>query len=225
MAKRVAVLLAGTGVYDGSEIHEAVLTLMALDNVGAEYTCCAPNVEQADVINHITGEKMSEKRNVLVEAARIARGKIKDLAVVKADDFDAIVVPGGFGAAKNLSDYASRGASGKVHPEVDRVLREFAGARKPIGAMCIAPVVIAIAFRGAKDVRATLTIGSDAATSRHIEELGAEHVSCPVKECVVDRNNRIVTTPAYMLGKGPADVAVGIEKLVKALLELCCEEK
>ena len=221
MAKRVAVLLSGCGVYDGSEIHEAVLTLLALDNAGAEYTCCAPNVEQVDVVNHITGEKMTEKRNVLVEAARIARGKIKNLAVIKASDFDALVLPGGFGAAKNLSNYASKGEHAKVQPEVERVIKEFSAARKPIAAICIAPVVVANAFQSSKEVLASLTIGTDEGTAAHIRGFGAEHVSCPVKEFVVDKNHKIVSTPAYMLGKGPAEVAVGIEKTIKALLEMC----
>jgi enhancing lycopene biosynthesis protein 2 len=223
MAKRVAVLLSGCGVFDGTEIQEAVLTLVALDNAGAEYTCCAPNMDQAEVINHITGEKMAEKRNVLVESARIARGKIKDLVVIKADDFDAILMPGGYGAAKNLSSYATEGVNAAVQPEVARVIQEFVSAKKPVGAICISPVVVANTFRNSKDVRASMTIGTDEATRKHIEEFGSEHVSCPVKEFVVDRKNRIVSTPAYMLAKGPAEVAVGIEKLVKAVLELCEE--
>lgn len=221
MSKRVAVLLSGCGVFDGSEIHEAVLTLLALDNAGVEYVCCAPNVEQTEVVNHVTGEKMPERRNVMVESARIARGKIKDLAVIKAADFDAVILPGGYGAAKNLSTYAMTGTGASLNPEVERVLKEFAGAHKPIGAICIAPVVVAAAFRNSAEVKATLTIGTDEATGKHIQELGAEHVCCPVKEFVVDRKNRIVSTPAYMLGQGPAEVAVGIEKLVKSVLELC----
>jgi enhancing lycopene biosynthesis protein 2 len=221
MARRVAVVLSGCGVFDGSEIHEAVLTLLALDQAGAQYQCCAPNADQMHVVDHLAGKPTDEKRNILTESARIARGSIKNLAQIRADDFDALVIPGGFGAAKNLCNYAVAGQGAVPNPEVGRVIREFAAQRKPIGAICIAPALMAAAFRDDKDARPTLTIGTDAATAADIEAMGATHAPCSVKDFVVDQKNRIVTTPAYMLGKGPAEVFIGIEKLVKALLDMC----
>jgi enhancing lycopene biosynthesis protein 2 len=220
MAKKVAVLLSGCGVFDGSEIHEAVLTLLALDQAGAEAVCCAPNMEQMHVINHLTHQPVGEKRNVLVESARIARGKIKDLAEIRAADHDALFMPGGYGAAKNLSTFAVDGPGAKVHPEVVRVLREFAAARKPIGAVCIAPATLAAVFQGT-DIKPAVTIGTDEATASAIRAMGAEHVSCGVKDLHVDKANRIVTSPAYMLGRGIGEVFVGIEKCVRAVLDLC----
>jgi len=224
MAKRVAVLLSGCGVFDGSEIHEAVLTLLALDSHGAEVVCCAPNIEQRDVINHATGEVMPEKRNVLVEAARIARGKIEDLSKITPAVVDALIMPGGFGAAKNLCSYAVDGVRAKVHPEVARVIYDFVKERKPIGAICIAPVIIAAAFRDTKEIIPTLTIGNDPKTILDISTMGADHIECSARDIIVDRKNKIVTTPAYMLAKGPAELYVGIEKLVKEVLELCATE-
>ncbi len=221
MAKRVAVLLSGCGVFDGSEIHEAVITLLALDNQGAEIICCAPNIEQRDVVNHATGQPMNEKRNVLVEAARIARGKIEDLSKITPSTADALILPGGFGAAKNLCSYAVDGVNLTVHPEVRRVIQEFVRAGKPIGAICIAPVVVAASLSDLADVTPTLTIGNDPKTAQDLRSLGAEHVECSARDIVVDRRNKIVTTPAYMLAKGPAELFIGIEKLVKEILDLC----
>lgn len=222
MGKRVAVMLSGCGVRDGSEIHEAVLTLLALDSAGADAVCCAPNVEQAEVVNHLSGAPSGEKRNVLVESARIARGRITDLSRIRAADHDALILPGGMGAAGNLCSYARDGAAATINPEVERVLREFAAAGKPIGAMCIAPVTVARAFKGAAKPP-TLTIGTDENTARDVCAFGATHVPCSAAECVVDKANRIVSTPAYMLCRGPAELAAGIDKLVRAVLELCGE--
>jgi enhancing lycopene biosynthesis protein 2 len=221
MTKRVAVLLSGCGVLDGSEIHEAVLTLLALDSHGAEAVCCAPNIEQRDVINHVTSSPMDEKRNVLIEAARIARGKIEDLSKITPAVVDALIIPGGFGAAKNLCSYAVDGIRAKVQPEVLRVIHEFVEAGRPIGAICIAPVVIAAAFRDTATIIPTLTIGNDQKTILDLSTMGADHVECSVRDIIVDHKNKIVTTPAYMLGKGPSEVFIGIEKLVKEILELC----
>ena len=215
MAK-VGVLLSGCGVFDGTEIHEAVLTLLALDRAGAEIVCMAPNVEQAHVINHLTQEVTAEKRNVLVESARIARGEIKDLKDVQAGDLDALIRPGGFGAAKNLSDFAFKGPEATVHPEVKRLLNDLAAAGKPIGAICIAPVVLALAL--GKLCRPELTIGNDPGTAQAIEAAGAKHVARAVDEIHIDAANNLVSTPAYMLGPGIADIAPGIEKLVAAVL-------
>lgn len=220
MSKRVAVLLSGCGVYDGSEIHEAAFTLLALDQAGVRYECCAPDKAQADVVNHLTGEGVAESRNVLEEAARIARGKIVSASDVRAADYDGVMLPGGFGAAKNLCDYAASGAAATPDPEVRRLLREFHSAGKPIAAVCIAPVVLACALCD-DDRRVELTIGNDAGTAKDLESLGANHQECPVTEFVVDRENKIVTSPAYMYGDArPSEVFEGVKKTVDALLAL-----
>lgn len=221
MAKKVGVLLSGCGVKDGAEIHESVLTLLALDRSGAEAVCMAPNKDQLDVVNHLTDQPMEgEKRNVLVEAARIARGKIKDLKEVSAKEIDAVIIPGGYGAAKNLSNYGVKGVECEVDPEVGRLLREMVHAKKPIGAICISPVVVAKAMQVEGGVHPTLTIGNDPNVGGDLEKMGSQHRDCPVSEFVVDKENRIVTTPAYMLGPGIKDVAEGIEKLVHEVLAL-----
>jgi enhancing lycopene biosynthesis protein 2 len=218
MAKKIGVILSGCGVYDGSEIHEAVLTLLAIDRAGAEAVCMAPNTRQFHVINHLTGEEStSEARNVLTESARIARGKVRDIAGVKATELDALVLPGGFGAAKNLSDYASRGAHCTVNPEVVRLTQEIHAAGKPIGFICIAPVIAAKLFGGEQP---KITIGTDQSTAKDIEKMGGQHVMCTAADFVVDRERKLVTTPAYMLAKSIKEAADGIEKLVRVLLEL-----
>lgn len=211
---RVGVVLSGSGVYDGSEIHEATLTLFFLDRAGAEIVCIAPDTMQAEVINHLSGKPAAEKRNVLVESARIARGSIKDIKQVKAHDLDAVIFPGGLGAAKNLSDYAVKGASCTVNPEVVRLVKEMHEAGKPMGFICIAPVI------AARVLRATVTIGSDQNTALAIEKMGGRHVISRVSEIAVDEKNKVVSTPAYMLGPTISKVALGIEKLVARVLEL-----
>jgi len=216
MAK-VGVLLSGCGVFDGAEIHEAVLTLLALDRAGAEIVCMAPNVDQAHVINHLTQEVTAETRNVLVESARIARGEIKDLKDVQAGDLDALIMPGGFGAAKNLSDFAFKGPQATVHPEVKRLLTDLAAAGKPIGAICIAPATLTKALA---DRKPEVTIGTDAGTASAIEAMGGRHKSCTVDMIHLDAGNKLVSTPAYMLGAGIKEVAKGIEKLVARVVEL-----
>lgn len=216
MAK-IGVLLSGCGVYDGAEIHEAVVTLLALDRAGAEILCLAPDMEQREVINHLTGQPMAEKRNVLVESARIARGNIRDVRDVQATDIDGLILPGGFGAAKNLSDFATKGNRATVQPEVKRLLTEMAKAGKPIGAICIAPATLTAALIGSSP---EVTIGDDPSTAAAIEAMGGKHHTTAVEEIWVDRKNRLVTTPAYMLGPGIKEVAAGIEKLVEKVLEL-----
>ncbi len=218
MAKKIGVVLSGCGVYDGAEIHESVITLLALDRQGAEAVICAPNVAQMHVVNHLTGEvEEGETRNVLVESARIARGKITDLAEVRADQLDGLILPGGFGAAKNLCDFAVKGAECTVHPEVARIVREVHRAGKPVAAVCIAPAVLA---RVLGDQGPALTIGSDAETAAALESLGAHHVACPVRERVIDSDRKLITTPAYMLAESISEAAEGIEKTVAALLEM-----
>jgi enhancing lycopene biosynthesis protein 2 len=214
---KVGVLLSGCGVFDGAEIHEAVLTLLALDKAGAEIVCMAPNMDQVHVINHLTQEVMNEKRNVLVESARIARGAIKDLREVRASDIDALIIPGGYGAAKNLSDFAFKGAAATVHPEVQGLLNDMASAGKPIGAICIAPATLTKALA---DRQPEVTIGTDKDTASAIEAMGGQHKACTVDMIHLDSKNKIVSTPAYMLGPSIKDVAQGIEKLVTKVLEL-----
>ncbi len=217
-AKRVGVVLSGCGFLDGAEIHEATLALLFLDRRGAQVTAMAPSADQLHVVDHIVGEPVSsERRNVLVESARIARGKITDLAKVKATDLDALILPGGFGAAKNLCTFAIDGKQMKVNSEVERLVREMAAAKKPLGFICIAPV---IAAKVLGELHPKLTIGNDPDTAAAIEALGGIHVSSPVDHVVVDEKNRIASTPAYMLGPSIGPVAAGIEKLVAAVLEM-----
>ena len=217
--KKIGVILSGCGVYDGSEIHEAVITLLAIDRAGAEAVCMAPDMAQLHVVNHRSGEvEAGASRNVLVESARIARGKIRDLATVSAADLDAVILPGGFGAAKNLSTFALAGADCALHPEVERLLKEIFAARKPIGAICISPAVLARAL--GKVAPITVTIGNDAGTAAAIKATGAQHQDCPVREFVIDREHKIVSTPAYMLAGRISEAADGIEKTVRAVISL-----
>lgn len=214
--KKVGVVLSGSGVYDGSEIHEAVITLLAIAREGAEAVCFAPDKTQTDVINHLTGDPMIESRNVLIEAARIARGSIQPLAQASANDLDALVVPGGFGAAKNLSSFASLGGECAVDAGLKRLALEMHQAGKPLGFICIAPAMLPKIF----DFPLRLTIGTDIDTAEVLEDMGAEHVPCPVDDIVVDEENKVVTTPAYMLAQNIAEAASGIEKLVARVLVL-----
>jgi enhancing lycopene biosynthesis protein 2 len=218
MKKKIGVVLSGCGVYDGSEIHEAVLTLLSIDRNGAEAVFMAPDMELAEV-DHLAGQPTGARRNVLVESARIARGKIRNIAGVKASELDAIVFPGGFGAAKNLCDFAQKGADASIQPDVARLLKEMAVAGKPIGAICIAPALIAAAL--GKEYAPELTIGNDEGTAAAINATGSKHLNCPVREFVIDSKNRIVSTPAYMLAGCISEAADGIEKTVKAVLDLC----
>lgn len=218
MAK-VGVVLSGCGVYDGSEIHEAVITLLALDRAGAEVLIMAPDVELA-VVNHLTGEPVEGSvRNVLEESARIARGNISDIAKITADDIDALFIPGGFGAAKNLCDFAFKGPDCDVNPEVARLIRAVVAAKKPLAAVCIAPALVAKVL-GDDKLAHQLTIGTDEGTAGAVASMGATHVNCPVEEFVIDKENKIITSPAYMLAGSISEAAEGIEKSVAALMEL-----
>ncbi len=220
MSGKIGVILSGCGVFDGAEIHESVLALLALDRAGAHIVCMAPDMEFA-VVDHRTQKTTGEKRNVLVESARIARGDIKDIADVRAEDLDALIMPGGFGAAKNLSDFAVKGPDATVHPEVSRLIREMAASKKPIGAICIAPATLAKALAKATPGKSPeMTIGNDPGTASAIETMGGRHKKCAVDEICVDAGNRIVSTPAYMLGPGIKDVATGIEKLVNQVMSM-----
>ena len=216
--KRIGVLLSGCGVMDGSEIHEATLALYFLDKRDAEIVCMAPNKDQFDVVNHIESGPVQEKRNVMVEAARIARGKIRDVKTVRAEEIDAIVIPGGFGAAKNLCTFAKDGPNCKVDENVARLLRELHQAKKPIAALCIAPAVIAKLF-GA-DLSPEITIGTDPGTASALEKMGAKHKNAKVNEIVVDDRNKIVTTPCYMMAQSIKEVGEGVEKAVAKIMDM-----
>ncbi|ROS04883.1 enhancing lycopene biosynthesis protein 2 [Sinobacterium caligoides] len=214
---KFAVVLSGCGYMDGAEVQEAVLTLLHLDKRGIDYQCFAPNIEQWHVVNHLTGEPAgNERRNVLVESARIVRGDIMDLADAKAAEFDALIVPGGYGVAKNLSDLALSGEECQLNPDFLAFAQAFKAARKPIGLACISPALSVRIF--GMDVECT--IGCDKDTARVIELMGGRHMHCAVNEIHVDVINKLVTTPAYMYDAGIADVSEGLEKMVEAVESL-----
>ncbi len=216
--KTVGVVLSGSGYLDGAEIHEATLTLLALDRAGARIVCMAPDIPQADVVDHRSQQPVADaSRNVLAEASRIARGDIRDLAEVQASELDALLFPGGFGAAKNLCTFANDGPACAVNPDVERLVRDVHAAGKPLGFICIAPAL------GAKilgEHHPKLTIGHDLATARALEQMGAEHVDADVDEVVVDERLKIASTPAYMLGPSIFPVSQGIDKCVAAVLDM-----
>ena len=219
MSKKVAVILSGCGVFDGAEIHESVMTLLRLDQRGAQVQCFAPNIPQMHVLNHLTGEAMPETRNVLVESARIARGQVKDLREANVEDFDALIVPGGFGAAKNLSSFATEGAACTVQADVLALAEAFAEAGKPVGLICISPALAAKIYGPG----VTCTIGNDADTATAMNKMGATHEDCAVTEIIEDKARKLVTTPAYMLAQNISEAASGINKLVDRVLELTHE--
>lgn len=212
---RIGVVLSGCGNQDGAEIHESVLTLWAIHKQGADYQCFAPNIPQHHVLNFITGEQLPEQRNVLVESARIARGDIKDLKDFDPEDFDAVIFPGGLGAAKNLSTFAFDGPHCVVNEDVERVVREMAAERKPIGALCIAPAVIAKILGDVK-----VTVGQDRSAADALKQMGATTQETTHGEIVVDAGKKIVTTPCYMLDARVDQIAEGAENLVKAVIGL-----
>lgn len=218
MAKKVAVVLAGCGFRDGSEIREAVLTLLALDELGAEAQCLSLRKPQTMVVNHATGENETGVRQIFDESARIARGHVHDLTSVEARQFDACIIPGGFGAALNLCDYGLKGANMKAEPTVETFLRDLYLAKKPIGAVCIAPVLLGRVFG---ELKPRLTIGTDPSVAADLAAWGAQHVVCAADSCVVDDQHRLVTTPAYMYDTAPLkDIAQGIKKLAQEVLRL-----
>ncbi|MBR9876274.1 MAG: isoprenoid biosynthesis glyoxalase ElbB [Vibrionaceae bacterium] len=214
--KKIAVIFSGSGVYDGTELHEAVLALHAIEKEGATWHCFAPNIDQLHVINHLTGEEMDETRNVLVESARIARGNIEDVERLHVEDFDALLLPGGFGAAKNLTDFAVSGAECSINTHVAQACRAFAHANKPAAYLCISPVIIPMIYeQGVKG-----TVGNDEATSAAFNQMGGKHIECPVEEFVFDEQHKVLSTPAYMLAENISQAASGIEKLVSKLIEI-----
>ena len=214
---KIAVILSGCGVVDGAEIHESVLTLLAIDRAGAEAVCFAPDVPQAHVVDHLTGQEMAETRNVLTESARITRGKIKPLSEFDAAAVDALILPGGFGAAKNLSNFAFKGTDCTVNAEVETAVRATRAAGKPIGALCIAPAIMAKLF-GNEQVE--LTIGSDSGTAEALTALGARHRNTSHGEVVIDPALKLATSPCYMLDANISQIADGAENTVRALLDM-----
>jgi len=211
--KKFAVVLSGCGVFDGAEIHEATLTLLAIAQQGATYEIFAPDVDQYHVINHLTHQPMNEKRNVLVESARIARGKIRPLSQFNPGLFDALIFPGGFGAAKNLSTLAFDGPEARVNPDVEKAVKGMHAAGKPIGALCIAPAVIA-RILGHIEV----TIGDDPGTAGTIEKMGGKHIKSTHGEVVIDKKNHIYTTPCYMLDATIGQIYEGARNIVKEII-------
>jgi enhancing lycopene biosynthesis protein 2 len=213
--KKFAVIISGCGVYDGAEIHEATLTLYSIVKYGGTYEIFAPDIDQHHVINHITGEEMDETRNVLVESARIARGKISDLANFNADNFDALVLPGGFGVAKNLSSFAFDGAGCSVDLSVEQAIISMVKRNKPIGALCISPVILAKLLRGA-----IVTIGNDKSTIEAIEKMGSKHQIATHGEIVVDEVLKLVTTPCYMLDANIERIGRGAKEVIKQIMKM-----
>ncbi len=227
MSYKIGVLLSGNGVYDGAEIHESVFTLLAIDENRGEAVCMAPNIDQHHVVNHLTGEEMDEKRNVMVEAARIARGAVSDLAEVKADGLDALVIPGGFGAAKNLTKWAFSGPDGEINADVKRIINEFVAAKKPVVGLCMGPTVIAKALEGA-GLKERLTVGTTeeaspyeiAAISAGMEKTGAVAEMRTVREIAVDKENRIITAPCYMMEASITEIRENIKQAIDQLFEM-----
>ncbi|XP_074613743.1 ES1 protein homolog, mitochondrial-like [Acropora palmata] len=221
----VAVVLSGSGVFDGTEIHEASAVLVHLSRAGADVSIYAPDIPQMHVLNHTKGEVTEgETRNVLVESARIARGKISSLADLDVTSHDAVVFPGGFGAAKNLSSFAVEGTGCKVNKDVQQAMTAFHVAKKPIGLCCIAPVLAAKVIPGVE-----ITVGQDkddggrwpyAGTASAVVEMGAKHVNRDVLEIHVDEENKVVTTPAFMCETKVHEVHDGVGKMIEAVLKL-----
>lgn len=211
--KKFAVVLSGCGVFDGAEIHEATLTLLAIAQQGASYEIFAPDINQHHVINHYTHQEMPEKRNVLIESARIARGKIKPLSQFRANDFDAVIFPGGFGAAKNLSTVAFDGPNARVNTDVEAAVKAMHKAGKPIGALCIAPAVIARILGNVE-----VTIGNDPGTAAAIEKMGGKHIKATHGEVVIDKKNKVFTTPCYMLDATIVQIYEGAMNVVNEIM-------
>jgi len=213
--KKFAVILAGCGNRDGAEIHESVMTLYAIARSESDYEIFAPDINQHHVINHYTGQPTDETRNVLVESARIARGKIRSLKEFKADDFDILMFAGGFGVAKNLCTYAFDGPDCQVNPEVEKAVVSMYNAKKPIGALCISPVILARVLPNV-----TITMGQDPSAIENISMMGARHQPTQAREIAIDKANKVVTSPCYMLDSGVVDIAEGAMNTVNALLAL-----
>ena len=216
----VAVVLSGCGLFDGSEIHESVLTLLALDREGAAVKIFAPSDPQKHVVDHLCGKVAGgEKRNILEESARIARGKIQDLSRAEIEYFDAVIFPGGSGIVKNLSDFAENGADCHIHPKVERLILDAMEQKKVLGFMCLAPLLAAkVGTRAGR--KPIVTLGNDAEMANAVQAMGAIHKACSAIDVVVDEDNFIVTTPAYMLAKSISEAEIGISELVRTVLSM-----
>ncbi len=214
--KNIAVLLAGSGVFDGSELHEAVLSLYFIKKNGCNYTCFSVNKEQHHVVNHLTGEPSDERRNVLVESARIARGDVKNLSEYNPNNYDGLMIPGGFGVAKNLFTFAMDGEEATIDTNVQEAILKTHAAQKPIGAVCISPVLLAKAFQDS-GVEISVTVGTNSGEAAAITAFGAVHHSVKASELYLDKENNIATAPAYICAKDIAEAALGIEKVVNYL--------
>lgn len=210
---KIAMILSGSGVYDGSEIHEATMLMLSIVNNGMTYTAFAPNINQHHVINHLTGEEMKETRNVLIESARLVRGNISDLKEYDPSEFDALVIPGGFGAAKNLSNYAFKGKDMDVNADVTNAIRRTLELHKPIGFVCISPVIAAKVV--GKNVH--VTIGSDPTTAEDINSLGGQHIEKDITEVAVDQDNLIFSTPCYMSAHNIGEIYEGCNNMIRAM--------
>jgi enhancing lycopene biosynthesis protein 2 len=218
--KKILVVLAGCGAKDGAEIHESVLTLRAIDKAGAQYQCAAPNKNQKHVLNFIDDSVIHQERNIMIEAARIARGNILDLAEVSMKDYDALILPGGFGVAKNLCSFAFDGADASIEPETNRIINEAYDLKKPIGAICIAPALVALALAD-KNPNIVLTLGISDEANSNLEKIGVKWQSCPTSSAICDRDNLIVSSPAYMHGNSKlSELEQGIGKCVNTVIEL-----
>lgn len=223
----IGVLLSGCGVYDGAEIHESVLTFLAIEEIGATYTCISIDADQRHVINHLTGEEIPEKRNMMVESARIARGAVKDLKNIQPADIDALVIPGGFGSAKNFTTWAFDGPNGTIRDDVKLLLVNMINVGKPIVALCVSPIVLAKALEGSS-VKLNLTIGSSRENSPYeipqfevgLQATGAKTVEKTIHEILVDRKNRVITAPCYMLEASVLEIRNNIKQAIEALKEL-----
>lgn len=211
----IGIVLSGSGSEDGSEIHESVLAMLAIDLLGAKYLCFAPDIPQTLVVNHLTNKPVQEKRNVLIESARIARGKINPLSDIDTRALDAVIFPGGFGAATNLSSFGTNGASYTVNADVERVIEEMVEQKKPIGALCIAPVLLAKTLG-----KVTITIGQDKEIAEILSTFGTAHTNTKQREITIDYDHKIVTTPCYMLDSRISEVYDGITKLVQNIIKL-----
>ncbi|MDP6909444.1 MAG: isoprenoid biosynthesis glyoxalase ElbB [Flavobacteriales bacterium] len=227
MGNKIGVLLSGNGVYDGAEIHESVFTLLAIDENRGQAVCFAPNIDQHHVVNHMSGEEMGEKRNVLVEAARIARGAISDLSETTAESIDALVIPGGFGAAKNLTKWAFSGPDGEINADVQRIINEMVQANKPVVGLCMGPTVIAKALEGT-GIKSRLTVGTTEeespyeidAISQGMEKAGAVAEMKSIQQILIDEENRIITAPCYMMEGSITDIRNNIKQAIDALFEM-----
>lgn len=226
--KRVAMILSGCGVNDGSEMTEAAGLIIALSQAGYAIRFYAPDRAQHDVIDHAAARPMQDTRNILVESARIARGQIEPLSALSTAHADAVVLPGGFGVAKNLSNFAARGQDARLAPDVAEALAPFLAAGKPLVALCAAPLVLGLLARDAGIEGARLTFGHEAEGTeliQAIEAWGQKHVEMPVDEACIDSRHHLVSVPAYMYGAAtPAEVFGACQAAVSALGWLLGEE-